>query len=138
MALVMLPTTILLAVGMLPSVVCFVADKTKNKAQTIAVAAFNLAACTLFLLRVWTSQQGLGIAMEIVLDPLAIVVMYMGAAGGYAVDIIVSSAASAVMYKKTELRQQSIKKTQKELIERWGEKVTGRLQLDRSGFPVEK
>lgn len=138
MALVMLPTTILICVGMLPSVVCFFVDKTKNKAQTVSVGAFNLAACMLFLLRVWTSNRGLEVALDIVFDPLAIIVMYMGAAAGYVLDVIVSNAASAVMYKKVEMRQQVIKKTQKELVDRWGDKVMGQIPLDRSGFPVER
>jgi uncharacterized SAM-binding protein YcdF (DUF218 family) len=124
-AIILLPVTIIVAVGMLPTLVSFFVDKTRGKAQTISVGAFNFAACFLFLVRLLSAGSLLDEALSIVTDPVAIIVIYMGAGAGYLVDIVVSSVAVGLAYKKIESRQVTIKKIQRDLVERWGKEVSG-------------
>ena len=137
-ALVMLPTTLVFVVGMLPTFVSFFVDKTRRRARSISVGAFNLAACSLFFLKLWGAERAMSMALDIISDPVAIIVMYMGAGAGYAIDMAVNMVVASVMYSKVEKRQWTIKKTQKDLVKRWGKEVAGDVPLDRHGFPVEE
>lgn len=127
-SLIALPSTILLAIGCLPSIVAFFVDRTKLKARAISVAALNLAACSFYLLTLWSHGNELFFALDLVANPMNVIVMYTGAAAGYGIDWFLSGAVSQVLYAKAKSRQQTIQKRQKELIQRWGRVVSGKKQ----------
>jgi hypothetical protein len=64
--------------------------------------------------------------------------MYGTAALGYVADWILTNIISGVLYEQAKLRIESIKKRQKDLISRWGDKVKGNQPLDSMGFPLEE
>jgi len=137
MAIVALPTTVFLLVGLLPTFVSFIVDRTKRKAQTMSVGALNLAACSPFLLDLWRHGNSFGMMLDIISDPINIIIMYVGALAGYMVDWTLSGLISGILYKKAEMRVKEIEKKQKELVKRWGKEVTGEIPLTPDGFPLE-
>ncbi|MCB1532950.1 MAG: hypothetical protein KDJ35_08800 [Alphaproteobacteria bacterium] len=136
MAGVFMPTTVLLIVGMLPTMVAIFVDRTRQKNRAVTVGAINLAGCTPFLLELWSQGHSLEKTLFIVSDPMAIVVMYSAAAVGYMIDWAMTGLISSFLYNRGQKRIETVKKRQKDLVERWGQKVTGSVPLDQYGFPV--
>lgn len=138
MAAVFLPTTVLLLIGMLPTFVAALVDRSRRKTRAFTVGAINLAGCTPFLLEMWMEGQTFEKAISIVLDPTAIIVMYAAAAVGYMIDWAMVGIVASVLYQRGLARQEQITKRQKELVARWGHEVTGAVPLDEKGFPIER
>ncbi len=134
--LVFLPTSTLLFIGMLPTIVAVFATRGK-KAKTITIGAMNLAGCSPFLLELWSRQHTLETSLEIIVDPWVIIVMYSAAGVGYVLDWGTEGIVANFMLHNATLRKKQIEKIQQELIDRWGIKVTGRIPLDSSGFPLD-
>jgi hypothetical protein len=137
MAAIFLPTSTLLAIGMMPTFVAFIVDRSRTKTKAITVGAMNLAGCMPFLIELWTGSNSVDTAIDIILDPVAVIVMYSAAGVGYLIDWMVSGLVASMMYQKGLMRKNAIKERQEALITRWGPEVTGEIPLDESGFPIE-
>jgi hypothetical protein len=138
MAAILLPSTVLLLVGMLPTVVAFLVDRSRKKNKAFTVGSLNLAGCTPFLLDLWMQGHSFDQSMVIISNPTAIVVMYSAAAVGYVIDWAMSGLVANVLYQRGQARSKAIRKQREELIERWGKEVTGEEKLDQHGFPVQE
>lgn len=75
-----LPTAIILGIGMLPTVVAYLVDRTPGRCTTMTVAGLNFTGVAPYLMKLWMTKSGIANAVAIVVDPFALVVMY-GAAG---------------------------------------------------------
>lgn len=136
-AVVFLPSTFMLLIGMIPTPFAILVDRTRAKNKVITVGSMNLAGCSPFLFELWTTDHSFEKAFDIITDPFAIIVMWSAAAVGYIVNWAMTGIVSATLYQKGLSRQKYIKKRQQELVERWGREVTGELPMDAEGFPVE-
>ena len=134
---VFLPSTFLLAIGMVPTPFSLFVDRTKGKSKVITVGSMNLAGCSPFLFELWTIDHSFPKAFEIISDPFAVIVMWSAAAVGYIINWAMTGIVSVYLFQRGQSRQKAIVKRQEELIERWGKEVTGDLPLDPEGFPVE-
>jgi len=135
---VFMSSTILLAFGMLPTIAAFGIDKTYAKTKTICVGAMNFSGCFPFLLQLHTEfgQPTIEDTLLLIADVNTIIIIYVIAAGGYAIDSTISGITSTFLMQKYQSRLEKIKKQQNKLVKKWGEKVTGLYQLDAHGFPV--
>lgn len=138
LSIAFLPTAVILFIGLMPMFVAFFVDKSKNKTKAVTVGAMNLAGCMPFLMELWTTEATLNKAFSIVLDPMAIIVIYSAAGVGYIIDWALTLLVANFLYQRGVARKKAIEKRQEELIERWGEEVSGRLVLDQDGFPLEE
>ena len=136
---VFLPTTIFLIFGMMPTIAAFSMDRSVGKSKTVCVGAMNFAGCFPFILKFWTEfgQQTIENAFRLVADVQTILVIYILAAGGYAIDKAVTGITATIIVQRAESRLKKIRKEQKKLVSKWGEKVTGKYKLDDYGFPVD-
>ncbi len=132
------PTTIILMVGMLPTIVAAFADVTPQKTRGITVGAMNLAGCMPFVIKLWTSEHITSRAIELVSDMRVLIIMWAAAGIGYLIEWAVSGFVAAMMIERGEKRLRDIAKEQEALIQRWGEEVTGEIPLDPDGFPLEE
>ena len=137
MSVVMLPSAIVVGFAMLPTTVAAVVDRYKSGTLALTVGAMNLAGATPFLLELWEKGQTPKTAFAILSRPETIVVMYSAAAVGYLIDWAMGGITTTFMVEKGKIRLKEIEKRQAELVERWGEEVTGQLKLDAHGFPVD-
>ncbi len=124
--LAFLPTTILLMVGLLPSIVAFFVSARGVGARASTVLAMNLAGCVPFIFKLWSIGNDFEASLSILSDEQAILVMYTAAAFGYMIDWVVTGFVSSYLYQKGLSRMEAIKKRQKVLIEQWGEEVSGK------------
>ena len=124
--IILLPTTILLAVGMLPTMAAlFLGLRIGRKSKVITVGAFNLAGCAPYLLALWTEEHSYQAAMGFITNPSDIVIIWLAAAIGYIFDWTVTNMITAILLQKAKSRKKSIEKRQSDLAERWGEGVSG-------------
>lgn len=136
-AILFMPTTILLLFGMLPTVVAAVVDR-GGGTRALTVGAMNLAGCVPFLLELWTMGHSSENSMALITDPRTIIVMYSAAAIGYMIDWALSGIVATLMIHRATARLEKIRDRQDYLVERWGREVTGELPLDPEGFPLEE
>ncbi len=128
---------IILAVGMVPTVVAAIVDKTEGKMRTMTVGAINFAGCSPFMIDVFKQGNSIETAITYIVQPQTIVVIYFAAGMGYTIDWAVTGIVSSIMNKKGKKRRKDIIKAQKDLVDRWGAEVTGTLTLDEYGFPID-
>jgi len=136
-AILMLPTTFVIVVGLLPTIAAFLIDRSVRKLKSVTVAAMNIAGIVPFLLELWTAGNSFDLAFQLVVNPKSIVMMYGAAAIGYLISWLTTNAVAAYELQKAKMRMKAIKKRQKELVDRWGEDVTGAVALDKDGYRIE-
>lgn len=138
MAMIFLPSTLLLSVGMIPTFVAIFVVKKSKKNKAITIGAANLAGCSYYLMELWTQEHTVEQTINIIANPLSIIVMFSAAAVGYLIFWSASGVVSGVLYQRGVSQRKSLEKKQKELIERWGVEVTGTVELDEYGFAIHK
>ena len=136
-ALLFVPTTIIILCGMAPTVAAAMVDISKRKYKTMTIGLLNFAGCSYSLLLLWTTGHTLDNALSIILNTQNMLIILFSAAGGYMVEIAMTGLVSSVLAERARGRIKSIEKRQKELEIKWGEEVSGRLALDDNGFPVK-
>ena len=134
-ALVFLPTTIIFAIGMMPTVAAIIIDKSHTKFLTLSVGILNFSGCLPFVFYLWEKGHSIDNALNIGVQAQTISVIYFIASLGYVIDYAISGIVSNILLQKAQGRKKRIEKKQKELIERWGTKVNGKTPLDEFGFP---
>ena len=136
---IFLPTAVFLIFGMLPTLAAMAVDRSVGKNKTICIGAMNFAGCFPFLLKFWTdsAEQTIERALQLVGSVETILVIYILAAGGYAIDKAVTGITSSIIIQRMDSRVKKIKAEQDALVKRWGEKVMGVYKLDDYGFPID-
>lgn len=137
MGVVFQAAAIVFLIGMLPTFVAFLADGSRDKTRAFTVALLNFVTCFHFVMGVALDTPTIAGAIDVVSNPLYIVVMYGGAAAGYFLDWALTGISNIVMTGRARLRLDAIKKRQEELILRWGREVTGDIPLDVEGYPID-
>lgn len=128
---------LILAIGMIPTIVAAIVDRSEGRLRAMTVGCINFAGCAPFMIEVFKHGNSLETAVTYILQPRTIVVMYFAAAMGYLIDWAMTGIVSSIMVQKTKGRLKDIDKEQKALIERWGPEVTGDIPLDEYGFARE-
>lgn len=126
-AVIFYPTTLVLMVGMMPTLVAFIVDRTRRKSKVIAVGAMNLAGCSPFILKLWMENNSIENAWSIVSDPRSIVVIYTLAVVGYMLEWALTGTIATILYQRGFARREEIDRRQIHLIDRWGQDVAGNI-----------
>ena len=121
--IIFLPTTVVLTVGMIPTLVAAITDRYPGRNKTFTVGAMNFAGCFPYLLEVWIHTNSMNVALNLIAQPKTIIVMYGAAAFGYAINAFITFLVSAILVQKSEVRIKKIHKEKKALIDRWGSGV---------------
>lgn len=139
LSLVFSSTSIILIFGMLPTFVAIFIDNSKEKLKPLTVGAMNLAGCFPFILELWLDKiHDVSSALDKILEPRTMVIIYLAAAIGYLIDWAMTGIVASISYQNGQSRLKEIEKLQKKLEERWGPEVRGEMQLDEYGFPTER
>ena len=120
---VFLPTSMLLFVGMLPSLVAYIFISRCSSAKVSTISAMNLVGCIPFIFKLWASGNDFEASMEIITNPRYMVIIYTAAMFGYMIDWVVTGIVSSFLYQRGVKRMAAIKKRQKELVTQWGDDV---------------
>jgi hypothetical protein len=137
-AVVFIPTTMLLFIGMLPTLVIRFIDRTPDRNRVLTVGFTNFAGCFPYWFQLVDDGHKIENAVAILSDPVTIVVMYISALAGYLIEWSLTGMIAGMVVQRGKKRLTEIEKLQKETVLRWGEEVTGDIPLDKDGFPIEQ
>lgn len=132
-------TSVVLVLGMLPTIAAYIWDRSKDKMTAFTVGAMNLAGCFPFLLELWlTEGHDINTAFGKFEEIRTWIVIYLAAMIGWMIDWAMTGIIASIMVQKGQYRMQDIRKIKEKLIERWGPEVTGQIPLDEFGYPVDQ
>lgn len=137
LAVMLLPTTIIIVIGLIPSAVAFFVDSSRERLLGSTVFALNLAGVFPAILRLWKSGHHMDNAIAIITQPSVLMMILVPSGIGWLLYIYTPHFVSKIIRKRAEGRMRSLEKSQKELIEQWSPSVTGGVPLN-SDEPQEK
>ena len=114
---------ILLLVGLLPTMVAFIVDKSFGKCATLCVGAMNIAGIFPSIFKLWSEQNSFAQAIHIITNVFDLVIMYGAAGFGWILYITIPSAVSALLNIIAQRRIARLRNLQRDLIIEWGENV---------------
>lgn len=115
--------TLLLCVGLLPTLVALIADTDTDKSGAATIGFMNLAGVFPFVMDLWQKGQTMEYAIALLKDPTTWVVMLGAAALGKLILFSVPPATSALAAMGLEQRLKTLRNAQKQLKEIWGPEV---------------
>jgi hypothetical protein len=121
--IISLASVILLFFAMLPTVVAFIVDRTRQKYAVFCVGGMNFSGVFPYLLDLWAGEHTAAAAMEILTNVFSLLLMYSAAGFGWAIFIAVPPVVGAFLTVMAQRRVSQLRRDQKELIEEWGEDV---------------
>lgn len=119
--LLALPTTMVLAIGMAPTLGAFFADKTPGHYLTKCVAGMNFAGVIPSLYNLWITGHDLKTANDIVTDPYTWLLMYGTGAMGWLLFLGLPGAVAVFRSLNATRRIYVLREQQKALINEWGD-----------------
>ncbi len=134
-SLVFYKVAIVLLVGMLPTIVIRLVDKTPERTKVLTIGFMNFAGCFPYCFQLFTKGAEASI-VPIIANPMNIVIMYSGALVGYIIEWGVVGFVASIMVQKGKQRLIDIRKTQENLVKKWGPEVTG--SNDENDFVTEE
>lgn len=129
MAVALLPTTIILVIGLIPSAVAYFVDGTRERLLGTTVLSLNVAGVLPAILRLWKTGHHMDNAIAIITQPSVLTMILIPAGLGWLLYIYTPQIASKVARKRADLRINHLEKQQKDLIEQWSITVTGGIPL---------
>ena len=117
---------ILLLVGLLPTMVAFIIDKSSGKYATLCVGAMNIAGTSPSIFMLWAGQNSFAQAIQIITNVFDLVIMYGAAGFGWILYIIIPSAVRTLLNIIAQRRISRLRNLQRDLISEWGKKVADR------------
>ena len=121
---VLLPTCLILAVNMVPTVVAYFVDRTREKYLAITVGLLNLCGTLPAEAALWRSGQAYDVGMDIATDPYYWMLAYGSAGTGWAIYLMIPVILANYYGVTASARLHSLRRRQQALIETWGEEVS--------------
>lgn len=135
MAVIMLPTTIVIMVGLVPSAVAFFVDSSREKLLGTTVLSLNVAGVLPAVLRLWKTGHHMENAISLISQPSVLIMVLIPSGMGWLLYIYMPQIASKLVRKRAESRIRSLEKQQKELIEQWSVAVTNGVPINPEEAP---
>lgn len=122
-AAIFYPTTVLMAIGMLPTIVAPLMDDRPQKTAWLTVGALNFAGILPAWFQLWENGHYLENALMLAFQPMVLLIAYGGAAVGWVLYHQVPIGVAGILAMRSERRLKDIEKRQKELVRKWGPEV---------------
>jgi hypothetical protein len=130
--MVALPTFITLTVGLLPSLVAFIFDRSAGRTMARCVFGLNFSGVAPYILEVWMQpSQTVGGATQAIFQPLSLSIMYGAAGLGWLLYLAMPPIVANVLNLAAQRRVSELRKKQRGLIKTWGDSLIK--EVDRSG-----
>ncbi|KZB54379.1 hypothetical protein [Thalassospira xiamenensis] len=130
--MVALPTFITLAVGLLPSMIAFLFDRSQGRTMSRCIFGLNFSGVAPYILEVWQySSQSASVATQHIFQPVALSIMYGSAGLGWLLYLAMPPIVANVLNLSAQRRVSELRKKQRGLIKTWGDSLIK--EIDRSG-----
>jgi hypothetical protein len=124
LAVIFRPTAVVIAVGLIPTWLTFLFDRTPEKFGVLCIGSLNLAGLYPVLMPLWIQGHTMERALQSLGDPYTGAVI-LGAAGvGLAIYFATPPIVSLVVKYRVGQEIDDLEKRQAELIAYWGEALT--------------
>jgi hypothetical protein len=123
-ALVVLPTTIIFGVGMVPTMVALATDRDPEKSAALTVGSLNLCGCIPYAIELWKSGHNIAAALAKLGDPMTWLAMYGAAGAGWLLYFTIPPLVASAEVSRAEKRIDALKKKRVSLIQEWGPDVS--------------
>lgn len=137
MVMVALPTVMMLGFGMMPAIVAAIVDRTEEKSATFCVGGLNFCGVFPYLLQLWLQDNSISQATDLLTDVFVLAVIYGGACMGWMLYLSVPPVIASFIQVMSQRRLQQLRKTQKDIIEEWGDEIIMDADLDDPLIPAE-
>lgn len=128
MMMISLPTVILVCLGMLPTLVAWVIDRSDGKHATFCVCGLNFSGLFPFLMDVWFINHSTDMAIRILTDVFNLIIIFGAAAFGWLLYTAVPPVITTFLSVMAQHRMTILKTTQSNITEEWGEKVASTIE----------
>ncbi len=122
-ALLFMPTTMIIMVGMLPSLVAFYVDNDRRKMGAMAILFLNLTPVVVYVMILWGKKHDIVNALDILMDPMTVTVIYFSCFVGMMLNKFIPPIVGDFLRRNGVKRLAKIEKEQKELVKAWGPDV---------------
>lgn len=118
------PATILImVVGMPPTVVAWIIDRSYQKSASYCVAGMNFCGLFPYLMDLWMGANNVKAATAVVTDVFALLVIYGAAAFGWMIYITIPPVVGTFLTVMAQRRVVQLRTLQRQIIDEWGESV---------------
>lgn len=124
-----LPSVLLLAFGLLPTLVAAIIDQSHRRSATYCVAAMNVCGLFPYLLQLWFRSHSLEAAAAILTDVFALLVIYGAAAFGWLIFVMMPPVVASFLTVLSQRRVSQLRSMQKRILQEWGEGVAKSQQV---------
>lgn len=122
-ALFMLPITLVMLCGLLPSFSALLTDRSKGRNMLVAIGALNMTGVAHIIIGLIRKGVTLDYAMQILREPSNWLIMWGGAGVGYALFAIIPPIVAQVLAIMADVKAQKLKTNQGEIEKIWGKQV---------------
>ena len=122
-AIIMLPSFIVLVAAMVPTMVAWVIDPRGKRYLAMTVGALNFAGSLFFLVQLWSELHDVPHALGVLRDPYGWLIAYGAAAAGYAVHFTTPRLTESIVRFRAAARLGRLEKQMRETVEEWGNAV---------------
>lgn len=120
LVILFLPTVVLLALAMLPTVVAFVAERGKYRYGFICIGGFNFAGVSPYLLNMWFERHDITMALDTLSDVFALMLIYGAAGFGWVLYAVTPTLVGSFLSLTSSRRVAKLRADQRKLVEQWG------------------
>jgi predicted transporter len=121
-----LPTILILVIGMFPTVAAFFADRRKEKYAAFTVGLMNLCGVLPFALNMWVvGGANMNTATAQIGNVFNWLIMYGAAAMGWGIYYVTPGIVAMFLKLQIDRRIAKLQSYQQELIEEWGNGIAG-------------
>ncbi|WNK01289.1 acyl-CoA synthetase [Thalassospiraceae bacterium LMO-JJ14] len=136
--IVALPTVMLIAFAMLPTIVAVIIDRTEERSAAFCVGGLNFCGMFPYLMDLWFGDHDLGQAIQILTDVFALAVMYGGACMGWMLYLSLPPVIASFIQVMSERRLEQLRKTQRQILDEWGDEVITDADLGGDGLTPQQ
>jgi hypothetical protein len=119
-ASVVMPTAVLLGVGLLPTVVAFFVDRDQEKSAGLTVGAMNVCGLTPFMIDLWQRGHDMSVALTLLTNPASLALIYGAAGFGWMLYAIIPQAFLAIHEWSSQDKVKQLETERAELVAQWG------------------
>lgn len=135
LAIISLPTLLLIFFGLMPSIVALVIDRTERRYATFCVLGMNFSGLFPFLTDVWFQVHTTDMAIRIMTDVFNLLIIYGAAGFGWLLYMALPPVITTFISAMSQRRVAVLREKQAQIIEEWGESVTTILDSQQDEDP---
>ena len=115
-----LPSLIVLSIGLLPTAVAFIVDRSDHKSGAFCVGGMNFSGVLPFIIKLWSESHTVIAAIEIISDIFSLLIMYAAAGFGWMMFLAIPPVISSFLTVISQTRVKVLRANQQKIVDEWG------------------